>query len=290
MLRLGIVFALLAMACGEPPAPPRPVRAVEVAAPAPPPSEVLPAPREVTFTTNDGVIIAGTLQAAAAPDAPAVILVHQLSSTRAEWRPLLDRLRAEPAFTTLAIDMRGHGASTTSVAGPIDWQSFDDDQWRATRLDVLAAVTFLDGPESGVHASAIAGVGSSIGSTAVVAAAAEEPRLRPLVTISPGRAYHGFDALTPAMSLHDCPIFAIVARGEPDSVDTADAFGRLTHTPEYVAAGTTHGVLLFGEVPVTLDEVEDFLRTRLDRPRRTARVAGAEQAPPPITSTGVRVP
>jgi pimeloyl-ACP methyl ester carboxylesterase len=289
-MRIAIPLVVLVVACGEnrpaPHAAPPETAAVEsVVAP-----EVLPPAREVTFATADGVTISATFRAASVPEAPAVILVHQLSSTRAEWQPLLDRLRAQPALTTLAIDMRGHGESTRGPAGALDWHSFDTAQWVATRLDVLAAVAFLASAESGVHPASIAGVGSSIGSTAVVAAAAEDPRLRPLVTLSPGRAYHGFDAITPALALHDCPILAVVAYTETDSVDTAQTFARLTHVPAYVADGPGHGVVLFSTMPSTLDHVEDFLRTQLREPRLVPRVPGAERAGPPVTSAGTPAP
>src|SRR5690606_35607251 len=97
------------------------------------PPEVLPEAREVRFPTGDGVTITGTLQPAARPDAPLVILVHQLGGTRAEWAPLLERLHARAAVATLAIDLRGHGASTAGPDGQtIAWRELDNAQWAQT--------------------------------------------------------------------------------------------------------------------------------------------------------------
>lgn len=258
--------ALLACTSGGAPATPaRPSeRAIEPEAP-PTPAETLPAARTVRFETEDGVTIVGDLQPAAQPDAPAVILLHQLGSDRSEWAPLRERLHAAPSITTLAIDMRGHGESTTSTAGPLEFHTFDDATWARTQDDVLAAVRFLTGPDSGVTPARLAAVGSSIGSTAVIAAAAREPRLATLVALSPGRAYHGFDSLTPMLTLSDRTFLAIVSRDETDGVETAQAMGRITHADATVVDGTAHGVAMFSADPATFDQTVAFLRSALDR-------------------------
>jgi pimeloyl-ACP methyl ester carboxylesterase len=284
--RASVLVLVLALACSEGPSP-------QHAAPAPAhhvtsPPEAPPA-REVTFTTSDGVTIAGTLQRGTRADAPAIVLVHQLDSTRAEWAPLLERLRAEPSFTTLAIDMRGHGASTHGPNGTLDWHTFDADAWAATRRDVIAAVAFLTGADSGAAPASIGAVGSSIGSSAVIAAAAEEPRITTLVTLSPGRAYHGFDAITPAMQLMDRSILAIASADETSSVDTAQAYGRLSGMAPRIVAGDAHGVVLFGVDPAALDETEDFLREHLAWVRIAPR-SSAPPPPPPVTSPGTPAP
>lgn len=263
--------------------------------PAPPPTttsaahaDAQPA-REVSFTTSDGVTIHGTLRPGAQPDAPAVVLVHQLASTRAEWAPLIDRLALERSLTTLAIDMRGHGESTVGPSGPLDATTFDAAAWAGTRLDVVAAVAWLASDASGVHPRAFAGVGSSIGASAVVAAAAEEPRLGTLVLLSPGRAYHGFDAIGPAGQLQSPSILAIVAREETDNVNTAQFFARLGGTEPMIVEGDAHGVLLFAAAPRTLDRAEELLRTQLEAPREGDLPPGSIPAPP-ITSAGTPVP
>src|SRR5438552_1717881 len=85
-------------------------------------------PAQVTFTTDDGVTIGATLHPGATPDAPAVVLVHQLGSTRAEWDPLVAQLSHPPALTLLAIDMRGHGESTHGPNGTtLDFNQFTPD-------------------------------------------------------------------------------------------------------------------------------------------------------------------
>lgn len=230
------------------------------------PAEI-PEPRDVTFVTSDGVTLGATLSPGSRPDAPAVILVHQIASDRSEWAPLVARLREAPALTVLAIDLRGHGASTQGPAGPLDFHAFDTAAWGAIGLDVRAAAAFLTSRESGLLPNHIAVVGSSLGATAAVLAAHDEGRLDPIVTLSPGRAYHGVDAITLVLALGGRALLAVVAREEADGVDTASAFARITRGEPLIVDGNAHGVALFTAAPETLDRVESFLRERVGAPR-----------------------
>lgn len=254
--------------------------------------ETLPDPREVRFTTSDGVTIAGTLQPGARPDAPLVILVHQLGGDRSEWAPLLERLRQRPAFATLAIDLRGHGESTSAApaeeggeARALSWRDFDREAWAETALDVTAARAFVRSAGSGVTPARVGAVGSSIGSTAVIAAAAaSEGELDAIVVLSPGRAYHGFDAITPALRLEHTPMLAIVAAEETDSVETAQALARITHGEPIVVDGAAHGVAMLRGSEDALARVEAFLRASLCQP--CAEGGGEPGASPPASTGG----
>lgn len=238
--------------------------AQETASPPTAAPEPAAAPVQVTFTTDDGVTIGATLHPGATPRAPAVVLVHQLGSTRAEWDPLVAQLSQRPALTLLAIDMRGHGESTHAANGrTLDFNQFGADDWRATAKDVRAAVDWLT-HAAPVHPAKIAACGASIGSSAVIAAAADDPRIVAVVALSPGRAYHGFDAVTPATHLGDRPLFAIAAHDETDSIDMAGTLARLV--PRGVSRdvdGNAHGVAMFTTDPQVLARVDDFLRTAL---------------------------
>lgn len=269
----GLVLCALSVACSSnedrrgPPSPTAP-REVAPRVPAPRVPETLPEPREVGFPTSDGVSIAGTLQPGARPDAPLVILVHQLGGSRAEWEPLLERLHARPAIATLAIDLRGHGASTADASGQtIAWRDLDNAQWALTAEDVRAAIEFLRRDDAGVSPSRLAVAGSSMGSSAAIAAAARAEGVHAIAALSPGRAYRGFDAITPATQLGRRPFLAIVAREETDSVETAEAMARITGGEAVVVEGSAHGLALLRDSEDTLERVESFLRNALQAER-----------------------
>jgi pimeloyl-ACP methyl ester carboxylesterase len=223
-----------------------------------------PAPVDVSFSTSDGVRIGATLRPPISAGEPIVILVHQVGSTRAEWAPLIERLDRVPRIASLSIDLRGHGESTQGPDGELTHGALTHEQWAATQEDVLAAVAFLRG-DPAIAPSLVLVVGSSIGSTAAIAAASREPAINGVAALSPGRAYHGFDAITPGLGLAGRAFFAAVAADEVDGVETARALARITSTEAEIVPGSAHGVSLFTQGEV-LDHLEAFVRQTLSRP------------------------
>jgi len=285
-----VLFCLLALAglgaCGEDaptparaPEPPPEVReeppaSAQPEVPAEPPP--LREAREVRIPTAD-VTLVGDLRVGDSISAPLVVLVHQLSSTRDEWEPLLRHLGADPALTTFALDMRGHGASTERARGgaTLDWQSFQTRQWEAVADDLRAALGHLR-EEEGLQPSRVALVGSSIGSSAVIRAAAEDESVDALVALSPGRAYRGVDALTPLPQLGERPFFVVASRGEAPSAETAQDMARIAGGGELLLVdGDRHGVAMFEASPDALTRVATFLREQL-----AGAAPAPEEAPP----------
>jgi pimeloyl-ACP methyl ester carboxylesterase len=222
------------------------------------------APEEVVLTTSDGVPIHATLRRGGTLDAPAVVLVHQLGSARAEWAPVVAALAEAPGMTTLAIDLRGHGESTVGPDGTeLSQHAFETEDWLGIELDVRAALDFLEGHEA-LHPRSIGVAGSSIGSTAVLAAAAGDERVRAVVAISPGRAYHGFDAMTPASRLGNRPLLLIGAEDETPVAETLDAMAAMNPRAErMVVSGAAHGLSMQAEEPQMIPRIATFLRASL---------------------------
>ena len=80
-----------------------------VAAPA-----ALAAGRPVQLLATDGRVVAGQVYEADPRPAPAVVLVHMLGRSQADWEALALALQGT-GITALAIDLRGHGASGGTV-------------------------------------------------------------------------------------------------------------------------------------------------------------------------------
>ncbi len=179
----------------------------------------------VEIHTSDGWTLVADLRQGS-PTRPAVVLVHQLSSNRGEWAPLIARLhRGNTPYTTLTLDARGHGESTRGPDGPTRWQQFGNDssRWDGMRRDVAAAISYLRAQH--LDSSGFVLVGSSIGSTAVVRAAADEPAVLKLVMLSPGLAYRGLDTLEPLQRYASAerPVFLVAGDGDNTSADAAHA-------------------------------------------------------------------
>ncbi|MFO0966723.1 MAG: alpha/beta fold hydrolase [Gemmataceae bacterium] len=131
---------------------------------------------DVSFTTADGLAIRGWFIPAIRPSTKTVVICHGLGANRSMFLPCVlvaDALDAN----ALLFDFRGHGDSdghTCSLG-------------HAERLDVLAAVDYLrtERPE---QARSLIGYGISMGSAALLRAAAELERPFDAVIVDSGFA------------------------------------------------------------------------------------------------------
>jgi pimeloyl-ACP methyl ester carboxylesterase len=213
-----------------------------------------------------------------------VVLVHQLGSNRGEWAPLVAKLQEGRAVTSLAIDLRGHGDSTT---GPRDeritWESFgtDRERWAGTALDVLAAVQYL----RLAGARRVVVVGSSIGGSAALLAATAtlggyvappSAEIDAVAMLSPGMDYHGLELADPMRRYLATrrPLLMFAAEGDDDSAAAVPALapGNLPDVEAEVFAGTSaHGVSLCNQGPARWGRLDAWIR----------RVLGVPAANPP---------
>ncbi|MEZ4407698.1 MAG: alpha/beta hydrolase [Polyangiales bacterium] len=250
-------------------------------------------PVDVTLSpTRDGWTLAATVATGeASSQGAAVLLVHQLGSSRGEWSALMDRLARPPSITAMAIDLRGHGESTLGPSGRATWERFRPTPaaWAATATDVAAGVDYLK--VSG-GAQRVVIVGSSLGSTAAVMAAAEDPSVAAVVMISPGLEYRGVDP-RPAFTrfagvfagASARPALLLAADQDLAAAEAVPALASMAGpaTEHEVIGGTrAHGVSLLDEDPRRWDRVEAFIRRALRLPRPGLRVA--EPARPPAVS------
>jgi pimeloyl-ACP methyl ester carboxylesterase len=219
------------------------------------------ASQDVELTTEDGVLLAATLFPGPARRGqggadPAIVLVHQLSSTRAEWKPFVDRLVA--SHTVLTIDLRGHGDSTRTESGDtLSWQSFDDADWAKIPLDVKAAVAYLrdlDPPPAGVSV-----MGSSIGSSAVVLYAADDADVTSVAMLSPGLSYRNLDTEPAVRALGDRPLLLMASRGDTGPAGAVETLGMAAqHAEQHIYDGSAHGVSIAVDNPELIDHVVSF--------------------------------
>jgi pimeloyl-ACP methyl ester carboxylesterase len=209
---------------------------------------------DVTLTAADGVKLAATHWAGPGANERCVVLVHQLSSTREEWAPLVERLRGR--YELLALDLRGHGGSTRGPAGPLAWRSFGEQDWQAAVRDLEAAERWLG--ERGFRAADCAWIGSSIGASLVVRFAGARPDAGALVLLSPGLAYRGL-TVAEAAAAYPGPALVIHSQ-EAGAAETAEALERAwgARLERLEIAGIRHGVHLV-EDPALLDLVVAFV-------------------------------
>ena len=137
--------------------------------------------RAVTFPSLDGTSLAGEFYEASERPAPAVVLVHMLSRTKADWNSVADRLQ-DAGITALTLDLRGHGGSSGSPQALAEMVQ-----------DVRAAVQWL-AARQGVRPGSVALVGASLGASLSLLAAVDQSAVRAIGLLSPLRTLRDFAA------------------------------------------------------------------------------------------------
>lgn len=152
--------------------------------------------------------------------APAVILLHMRGKDKSSWGGLPEVLLSED-FAVIAIDMRGHGATTDPSGRGIPLNSLSDADYRGMLFDVAAAHNFLAG-QAEVDPDRIGIIGASIGANLGILYAAADRRVRTVVCLSVGLDYRGLKVLDAMKALDKRPLYLIVSKGDKYSLESSN--------------------------------------------------------------------
>jgi len=219
--------------------------------------------RPVVFQSLDGTTLAGEFfessnrrsffaSRAAEDKSPGVVLVHMLTGNKSDWRGLPDRIR-DAGISALAIDLRGHGASSGS-AGDL----------AAMVQDVRAAAQWL-ATRQNVRPDAIGIVGASLGASLALLAAAELPQVRVIGLLSPSLDYRGLRTDTALIKrLGSRSIWLVASSEDPLALRTLRDMAAESSGPreQVVSSTTAHGTVL-------LERDRDVGRALVDWLRRS---------------------
>jgi len=221
----------------------------------------------ITFTTSDGVLIAGTFVGGTGEGArPAALLLPMRAKTRDSYGEFQQRLSSE-GISSLAIDIRGHGDSNGD--GNLDYRAFREAEWNATTNDVKGGLDWLRN-QPGVDASLIGIVGASIGANLAVIVTAEEltagtenpPKL--LVLLSPGLNYSVRLDPGRARELGHTPVYIVSAVEDTQSYRGSQTLSQAARGGElHDFEGSEHGTDLFRANPGLMDEVTRWMSNRV---------------------------
>jgi dipeptidyl aminopeptidase/acylaminoacyl peptidase len=196
----------------------------------------MPDYEEVRFESRDGVALVGWWVPGAAPDAPAVIVVHGKGSCRRDPVALLPAgMLHRNGFGVLLVDVRDMGDSEV-----IDARYSGGTQ---EYPDVLGAWDWLRG--RGIPAGSIGLLGESNGASTVVIAAGEEPAVAAVwedsgysdtsLVIREEVRYQGF----PEILTEGATIWALAFGIDLGSHRPIDAIAKLGERPLQVVHGTS---------------------------------------------------
>ena len=182
-------------------------------------------PQPVTFEATDGTPLSGLLFG----KGPAgVILAHMYPADQKSWFPLARKLTKE-GYLALTFDFRGYGESGgEKIISEID-------------RDLEGAYRFLRPRVKKVFL-----VGASMGGTAAIRVAAENPTAG-VVSLSAPMAFRGLDARE-AIRKIAVPCLFVAAEGDGSAAAAAREFNKAAKSPERVlliVPGPEHGTRLF---------------------------------------------
>lgn len=178
---------------------------------------------------------------------PAVLLLHQLNSTRAEWTTfeVLPALHEQGAVT-LAVDLRGHGA--TSPAGGTSHREFSASDWAKLPQDAADALAWLRArPE--VDPEKISIVGGSIGANTALLTFSSDTRLRAGAFLSPGLPdYRGLNIEHAMENAQGRPALVVGSRGDSNRAQDAEALAAQNEAAQAIVLdGGAHGARQLGQ-------------------------------------------
>jgi dipeptidyl aminopeptidase/acylaminoacyl peptidase len=186
----------------------------------------------ISFTTSDGVKIKANYYVPnSGGSVPVFILSHQNNANRSQFNFLVPWM-LENGFAVLAYDTRGFGKSggerSDYIHGP---------------YDVVAAIDYLE-KDSRIQDQKMYALGSSMGANIVYAAAALDPRLSYVMSLSPDSTL-AMNTMTEVKAVNRPQNITIVAT-EEDSFSSPQAMHEYAGYPKQLIMykGNRHGIQL----------------------------------------------
>ncbi len=239
-------------------------------------------PFEVSFPSSDGVKLVATWKPSpAGPSAPAVLLLHAFSRERREVAGLADELAAR-GFSTLALDLRGHGESVWKGGARIGLSPSLQTSHNGFPRDVEAACAWLR-----PRASRLGVIGLSLsGNLAALATATGWAEAAVAVSANADR----FEQLAGTRPKSPQGLLVLASEKDPGRADSARALHALGRPPKSVSLypGAAHALALLQGEPKAKALAFDWLDARLGpvapAPSPVATIPVPELVPTPAAA------
>ena len=208
----------------------------------------------VALRAMDGTTLSAVWHAPASA-APAVLLVHMLTRSHADWDLTAEALSVS-GFGVLALDLRGHGASDGNSAALGSMQQ-----------DVQAGVDWLKA-RSDVLSSRIGIAGASLGASLAVLVASIDPTVRSIALLSPASEYRSVrcEAAMRRFAERSGAVMLVASTGDPYALRSAHHFEAMVTGARdlRVVDGTNaHGTTLLSVRPELIGSLVDWFRRSL---------------------------
>jgi dienelactone hydrolase len=214
-------------------------------------------PFEVSFSSGDGVRLLATWKPSpAGASAPAVLLLHAFSRERREVADLADELAAR-GFSTLALDLRGHGESVWKGGARVSLTPSLQSSPNGFPRDVEAACAWLRSrsPHVGVIGLSLSG---NLAALATATGWAEAG-----VAVSPNA--DSFGRLVGTRPSSPRGLLVLASEKDPGRADSARRLDAAGHNPKSVVLykGAAHALELLRTEPAAKVAAFEWLEARL---------------------------
>ncbi|MBI3627781.1 MAG: alpha/beta hydrolase [Candidatus Sungbacteria bacterium] len=210
----------------------------------------------VELKTEDGITIVGDYYEGGGEKA--ALLLHMMPATRASWVTFANTL-AVGGFSSLAIDLRGHGESIAGPAGALDYLEFEEARHQASLLDIAAAADFLK-KEKKMKEISLAG--ASIGANLSFVFGTGEPGIRSVLLLSCGLDYKGLDLAAALRAKKYSPRVFFVASEDDEysAASTKELFGKYEGEKKLeIFKDAGHGTTIFERKPEFIQIAADWM-------------------------------
>ncbi len=168
--------------------------------------------KTISFQTQDGITLVGTLWETKTTQKSPLVLVHQFARDRHTYDTLAQEAFAR-GYTVLSFDVRGFGESISQGTSLISFTNFSENDFKKIAGDILSAKKFLD-------ANFILVVGASIGANSALNYGVLDTSASGLVLLSPGENFKGIDTNKSALE-NGVPLLIIASNEDQYSAESS---------------------------------------------------------------------
>ncbi|KKS19101.1 MAG: hypothetical protein UU76_C0006G0010 [Parcubacteria group bacterium GW2011_GWC1_41_7] len=217
-------------------------------------------PERVIIQTEDGVDIVGDWYSVEGGKQVGILL-HAMPENRKSFSDFARALNQQ-GLSALAIDLRGHGESTNSLQGSLNYKKFSENNHQQSIFDVQAASIFLEGKGYAKDMQFL--VGASVGANFAMKYASENKAVKAVVALSPGLNYRGIETETLPYDNVAQKMFLVAAQDDVYAVQTVQVLQKKNETftiKIYTSGG--HGTALLKNQPDLTILILNFLKDKL---------------------------
>jgi dienelactone hydrolase len=197
--------------------------------------------------------------------APAVLLLHDHAHDRTSWAPLIESLH-RAGFAVLAIDLRGHGDSTTTETLE-KARAKDPALFRDMQEDLRAAYDWLAQQER-IDRARLAIVAAGVGANVAWRYAAEDRSVDAIVALSPKLRACGLDAPGDIHQIAGRQILLLGNASDRDAVYSLQKRNKAVQVKIYAHTDEA-GTELLNTARGIEREIVDFLKKGVGKPTST---------------------